>query len=163
MGAITSVNITSGQTSHRPGVYYVATTTTDSVAGEGAAFQVYVDAGGTVTKVVPLEFGVTYGVGDTITIPNTELGNNGGSDLVGTAFLGALEIPPTLPLARFIQGVVTNEAILIASQSSCIGVNGTSVMQPSTTTFLVFSGGLSISINLEGLRASSQYTSLSQS
>ena len=42
IGALTSVNITSGQTGHRPGVYYVATTTTDSVAGDGAKFQVYV-------------------------------------------------------------------------------------------------------------------------
>ena len=102
VGALTSVNITSGQTGHRPGVYYVATTTTDSVAGSGAKFQVYVDAGGTVTKVVPLEFGETYVIADTITIPNTELGNDGGSDLVIT-----VEAVTTSTQLAFDYGTVT--------------------------------------------------------
>jgi len=94
IGAITGLDITSGDTGHRPGVYYA---TGSSVAvgvdennapnltsGTGGTFQVFVDDSGRVVKVVPLTFGQDYLKGNTITIPTSQLGNNGATDLVVT-------------------------------------------------------------------------------
>jgi len=88
VGAITGVDIESGNTGHRPGVYFVEAgtvavgvgedgVTPNASAGSGGTFQVHVDNSGAVIKVVPLTFGQDYLVGNEITIPATRLGNNG--------------------------------------------------------------------------------------
>ena len=95
-GSITGVEASSGNTHHRPGVYYVETgyadTYTASGDGHGGIFQIYVDALGNVNKVLPIGFGKDYVVDDLITIPLESMHNVDQYDAAGTP----TDIPPVV-------------------------------------------------------------------
>jgi hypothetical protein len=91
VGAITSTELTSPTlTGHRPGVWFVSHNGSDKVISrtgtgvvENLKIQVFVNQLGTINKVTFCSYGEGFAVGDTLTIPQSQLGGID-DDVAGT-------------------------------------------------------------------------------